>query len=143
MKKSADRGVALIEFALILPLLLILIVVTVDIGRAVFRYNTTAKTVRDAVRYISVWPEGSHVTEMRNLVVYGNTAGTGLPMDSALTAELVLDPAYQTVGMNPVMRTVTVTVEGYEYVPMISEVFGVPLPTLTFSDISATMRSPL
>lgn len=122
---------------------MVLTIVTVDIGRAVYRYNTTAKTVRDAVRYISVWPENTHDTEMRNLIVYGNTAGTGDPMDSSLTAALVLAPQYQTVGTNPVIRTVTVTVQGYQYTPMFAEFFGVSAAQLTFSDISATMRSPL
>lgn len=141
--RKHQQGVALIEFALILPLLLVLTFITIDIGRAVFRYNTTAKTVRDAVRYISVWPENTHVTEMRNLIVYGNTAGTGDPMDPALTSSMVLTPTYATVGSNPVIRTVTVTVEGYTFTPMFADFFGVTAGTVTFSNISATMRSPL
>ena len=141
--KTRQQGVALVEFALVLPLLLILSLTAAELGRAVYRYNTTAKSVRDAVRYLSVQTPGTHVTEARNLLVYGNTAGTGPLLDDGLTTANVAAPAWQTAGSNPLINTVTVRVTGYQVRPMIANMFGVAFATITFSDISATMRSPI
>lgn len=138
-----QQGVALVEFALILPVLLILTAITVDLGRAVFRYNTTVKTVRDAVRYLSVQPPNTHQTETRNLIVYGNTAGTGQPLDPLLTTAMVADPEWKIEGTGPVIQTVTVRIQGYQFRPMHADWFGTSFATLTYNDITATMRSAL
>jgi len=140
---TRQTGVALVEFAFVLPLLLVLSLLATELGRAVYRYNTTAKAVRDAVRYLSVQTPGTHVTEARNLVVYGNLAGTGPLLDDALTAANVPAPAWQTAGSDPLINTVTVRVSGYQFRPMIANMFGARFAVITFSDISATMRSPL
>lgn len=141
--KRHEGGAALVEFALILPVLLMLAVMTTEFGRALYRYNTTAKVVRDAVRYLSVQQPGTHVTEARNIIVYGNPSGTGEPLDPALTADLVPEPTWQLTGENPVINTVTVRVSGYRFRPLVGRFFGLEFDVLTFSDISATMRSPL
>ena len=44
------RGQALVEFALILPLLMLIMLATVDLGRAVYAYNSVANAAREAVR---------------------------------------------------------------------------------------------
>lgn len=139
--KNEQQGVALVEFALVLPVLLILAALTIDLGRAVFRYNTTVKTVRDAARYLSVQAPNSHQTETRNLIVYGNTAGTGAPLDPMLTATMVKDPVWKTEGTAPVINTVTVRIQGYQFQPISSSWFGTAFSTLTYSDITATMRT--
>ena len=141
MIKIRHQGVALVEFALVLPVLLILAVITVDLGRAVFRYNTTVKTVRDAVRYLAVQAPNSHQTEARNLIVYGNTAGTGSPLDPMLTSSMVADPVWKAEGTAPVINTVTVRVQGYQFQPLAANWFGTAFATLTYDDITATMRT--
>ncbi len=141
--KTRQQGVALVEFAFVLPLLLVLSLLSVELGRAVYRYNTTAKAVRNAVRYLSVQTPGTHVTEARNLILYGNEAGTGALLDTALTEANVPTPTWQTVGSDPLINTVTVRVSGYQFRPMISNMFGARFATIPFNDISATMRSPL
>jgi Flp pilus assembly protein TadG len=140
---TRQKGVALVEFALVLPLLLLLTLLATELGRAVYRYNTTAKAVRDAVRYLSVQTPGTHVTEARNLVVYGNVAGTGPLLDTALTTANVPAPTWQAAGSDPVINTVTVRVSGYQFRPLVAAMFGARFTTITFSDIRATMRSPL
>jgi Flp pilus assembly protein TadG len=47
---QATGGQALVEFALVLPLLLILLVGTIDFGRAVFAYNSVSNAARSAAR---------------------------------------------------------------------------------------------
>lgn len=141
--RHRQRGVALVEFAFVLPLLLIVTLLCAELGRAVYRYNSTAKTVRDAVRYLSVQTPGTHVAEARNLILYGNVAGSGALLDPALSAANVPMPTWQTAGSDPLINTVTVRVSGYQFRPMVADLFGTRFSVITFNDISATMRSPL
>ena len=47
-----DRGVALVEFAMVLPILLLLFAVIVEGGRLMWSYQSVITGVRDAARYI-------------------------------------------------------------------------------------------
>lgn len=142
---SKQTGAALVEFALILPLLLILTFVTTEYSRALFQYNILTKSVRDAARYLSVYNPGD-VTKFpiaKNLVVYGNPAGTGSPLVIGLTTTLVPNPVWQTAGTAPVINTVTIRVTGYVFRPLFASAFNVNFGNLAYADISATMRAPL
>lgn len=144
--KTRQRGAAMVELAMILPVLLLLSFITTEIGRAVYQYNTITKSVRDAVRYLSVQTPGTGLTEARNLVVYGNTAGAGEPLAPGLELSQVPDPTWQIVGSTPVINTVTITVTGYTFQSMFASAFGVNFGNagiLNYNDISATMRAPL
>ena len=137
------RGVALVEFALVLPLLLLLSFITTEFGRALYEYNTVVKSVRNTARFLSVQTPGTLTTEARNMVVYGNAAGIGQPLALGLTLARVPTPTWQTVGVDPVMQTVTVRVSGYSFTPLFTGTLGLPMSSLTYSDISATMRAAL
>jgi Flp pilus assembly protein TadG len=142
--KKPHRGVALVEFALILPMLLLLIVITTEFGRALYQYNTLAKSVRDASRYLSMQLPETQMATARNLVVYGNLTGTGNPVVQGLTPSHVPDPTWQTEGPAPGITTVTIQVSGFAFRPMFSNVLGSTFISgdgVTFSDIRATMRS--
>ena len=153
MKKTSthrrQRGAALIELALIMPLLLLLTFITTEFGRAMYEYNSVVKATRDAVRYLSVQTPGTHITEARNLMVYGNTAGTGTPLARGLSLTNV--PAgscctWQTVGANPIINTVTVRITSYTFHSLFPSVMGVVFADangdIVFSEITATMRAP-
>lgn len=141
MKRQRQSGVAIVEFALILPFLLLLTATTTEFGRAVYQYSILVKSVRDAARYVALQTEGTHLVQTRNLVVYGNTAGTGTPVAIGLTPSHVPDPTWQDVGAAPVIRTVTVQVTGYTFNSMFNTVFGHTFGAITFPSIRATMRS--
>ena len=49
-KRRAPRGQSMVEFALILPLLLIVMFGIVDFGRAIFAYNSVSNAARSAAR---------------------------------------------------------------------------------------------
>ena len=153
MKKTSNprpqRGAALIELALIMPFLLLLTFITTEFGRAMYEYNSVVKATRDAVRYLSVQTPGTHITEARNLMVFGNTAGTGTPLARGLSLTNV--PAgscctWQTVGANPIINTVTVRITSYSFHSLFPSVMGVVFADangdIVFSDITATMRAP-
>jgi len=48
--RSRSRGQTLIEFAMVIPLILLIVLGTVDLGRAVFSYNTLAQAARAGSR---------------------------------------------------------------------------------------------
>ena len=143
MSMKRQNGVALVEFALILPFLLLLSLLAVEFGRAIWEYNTLTKSVRDAARYLAIQTPGTKITQARNLMVYGNLGGTGAPLARGLSASNVPDPTWQTAGSAPVINTVTVRISGYTFNSMFSTVFGLSFGNVTYSDISATMRSYL
>ena len=48
--KRSRRGQAMVEFALVIPIFLLLFVALFDLGRAVFAYNTLTNAAREGVR---------------------------------------------------------------------------------------------
>lgn len=147
--KSTQRGVAILELAAMLPFLLVLTLFTTEFGRAIWEYNILTKSVRDGARYLSSQQANTKITEARNLMVYGNLAGSGTALVFGLTPAKVPDPVWAPVtstavnGSNVVMNTVTVRISGYQFRSRFTSVFGLPFGTITFSDITATMRSNL
>ncbi len=146
---SRQGGAALIELALITPLLLILTFITTEFGRAMYEYNSVTKSTRDAVRYLSVQTPGTHITEARNLVVYGNTTGTGKALARGLSlanVPVATCCVWTSAGASPVITTVTVRVSGYTFHSLFPSVMGLLFADangdLVFSDITATMRAP-
>jgi Flp pilus assembly protein TadG len=53
-RDTKDRGQGLLEFALVFPIIMLLIFGAVDLGRAVFAYNTIANAARDGARVAAV-----------------------------------------------------------------------------------------
>ena len=152
--KTRQRGTAIVEFALILPLLLLLTMITTEFGRAIYQYNTIVKSLRNATRYLSLQTPNTKITEAQNLVVFGNIAGTGPALVPGLTVAQVstIPPTWLTTGSAPLINTVTITVTCYKFRPLLTSVFGVTFSSditcdgisgIRYANISATMRSPL
>ena len=139
--KTRQGGVAIVEFALILPLLLLLTMITTEFSRAIHQYNTIVKSVRAAARYLSVQTPNTHIAEAKNMVVFGNTTGTGPALVTGLTVSNVDAPAWATAGSNPLINTVTITVSSYTFRSMFASVFGITFGDIPFSPIQATMRT--
>jgi Flp pilus assembly protein TadG len=126
------RGLATIEFAICTPVLFFLMLATAEVGRLLFQYNTLTKSVRDGARFavidaavaggttriVNITPQVRNQT--RNLVVSGNTAGTGTPLLPGLTVNNVTVTA---AGNGFVSVAAT-----YTYIPML----GATLPTFGF-----------
>ena len=80
---SAVAGQALVETALVLPLLLLLIVGLFDVGRAVWLSNTLATAVREGTRYGVV-----HGTLSGSPTGPGAATYTAPDADTAITAQV-------------------------------------------------------
>jgi Flp pilus assembly protein TadG len=54
IQRYSNRGQALIEFALVLPLFIFMVLVFIDVGRAIFTYASLSNAVREGTRYAIV-----------------------------------------------------------------------------------------
>ena len=114
-----ERGVQLLELAVVLPILLLLFGAFAEFGRYYYEYTTLAKGSRVAARYLiskSVNGPTNYEAVAKNLVVYGNTTGTGSPIVSGLTTANVLI-TYQG-GTTSIPETVTVSITGFTHAPV-------------------------
>lgn len=80
-----ERGVQLVELAIVLPVLVVLFAAAAEFGRYFYEYTTLAKGTRVAARYLlTERTNGDDDDCAKNLVVYGNFAGTGNPIVNGL-----------------------------------------------------------
>lgn len=110
-----ERGSQLVELALVIPILLLLLGATAEFGRFFYTYTTLLKGTRAAARYLVSQPPGTGDAAARNLLVYGNTAGTGAPVTNGLTTANVKITPKKTGGTT---QTTTVEIQNFTYVPI-------------------------
>src|SRR4030095_6780411 len=87
--RRSERGTQLVEAAIVLPLMMMLFGAVAEFGRYFYEYSTAAKAARLGARFMcsKTLETTSHNWEAdaKNLVVYGNTNGTGSPVLPGLT----------------------------------------------------------
>ncbi len=121
MSGLRERGVATVEFAIVLPVILFLTLAVAELGRGFIQYNALTRATRDAVRYVAsnalvgqaqVLDLNANLrTAAANLLVYGKTVAIGQPALPGLSpANVTLTDA----GNNNVTLTVA-----YAYQPLI------------------------
>jgi hypothetical protein len=74
-RKNSERGTALIEFTLILPLLLLLTVAAVDFGRAFFVRGVLEQAAREGVRMRAVTTVGDTTLVRDRVLQVANSSG--------------------------------------------------------------------
>ena len=115
-----ERGVQLIELALVIPTFVLLFAVTAEFGRYFYEYSTLAKASRIGARYMAgACLKPSEEANAKNLVVYGNVAGTGSPVIAGLTPSKIT--ITRQVGGVPTAgfpETITVGVTSYQFQPL-------------------------
>jgi len=72
-----SKGQSLVEFALLLPVFALAVVVVFDLGRAIYYYSAIYNAAREGARYGAVHPDD--VTGMRNTTV-NNAFGLGMTL---------------------------------------------------------------
>jgi Flp pilus assembly protein TadG len=140
-----EHGVAAVEFAIALPLLLLLLMATAELGRLLSEYDTLEKGVRDGARYlaskalagttqvVSVTP--TLQTQTANRVVTGNVNGSGAALLPGLTVGNVTAAAAAANGYISVTAT-------YTYQPMLASLptFGLSAPISLAIPLTATVN---
>jgi Flp pilus assembly protein TadG len=125
---KSERGAALVEFAIILPVLLIIIFAIIDFGRALYTLNNLTTAVRGA-RYAAVQQLNSFSTDsaataavVRSYVTNfgGSASGWNVIVTRTITSG--------------VTQYLTVRIDGYSFVPI--------TPMWTLLGLSAMSFSP-
>ena len=114
--RSDERGVQLVEVALVIPVMLLLFGAVAEFGRYFYEYTTAAKAARVGARFLaskSVNSSTNYELQAKNLVVYGNIGGTGSPVLPGMTINNV-DIQYAGVTSG-VPDTVTVNIVSYQH----------------------------
>ena len=136
IRRQPPKGLAVIEMAIILPILILLTLAAGEFGRAFIQYSRLSHRVQSAARFVAenalqgttgvALLTSTVNTQARNLVVYG-------------TPSVGTTPAVP--GLSPDDVVVTVTPDGvisvsidYAYEPVIGEVF----PAFGFGEDIAT-----
>ena len=111
-----QQGLALVEFTLVLPVLLLLLLAFGEFGRMLYQYNVLLQASRDADRFVAsrAWDStlgqvalnNTLLTQTKNVAVYGVPANTGTAVVSGLTTGNVDVAA---VGIDHVRVTITYT----------------------------------
>lgn len=142
-----ERGVQLLEMAVVLPIFVILFAATAEFGRYFYEYTTLAKAARVGARYlVTAKVNCAEAGVARNLIVFGNVAGTGSPILPGLkTTDVSISPNDLDCLGTPqgVPPTVTVTFSGFKHQSLFNLGGLVNKPSLSMDiDVkpSVTMR---
>ncbi|MCG9731305.1 pilus assembly protein [Shewanella sp. Isolate13] len=123
---NKEKGIAAIEFTLLVPFFLLIIFVTVEFGRALFQYSQLTRMIRDAGRHLSqtIITEGAGmptdltdancngcISDTKNILMYG--AGTG---SSTLLSGLKITDI--TISEFPIDSEIMVISVDYDWTPI-------------------------
>ncbi|HEV2885084.1 MAG TPA: TadE/TadG family type IV pilus assembly protein [Pyrinomonadaceae bacterium] len=112
-----ERGVQLVELAIVVPILVMLFAATAEFGRYFYEYTTLSKASRAGARYLATAPVlPAEDVAAKNIVVYGNTAGTGSPILYGLTTANVT--ITRQGGVPVVPQTVKVQITDFKHQPL-------------------------
>ncbi|NMY41237.1 pilus assembly protein [Pseudomonas sp. WS 5013] len=137
----------MVEFAIALPLLVLMLLGIAEFGRLLYQYNTLLQASRDAGRYAAgeAWNAtlgqvelGSTLqTRIKNVALYGAPSNTGSPVVAGLDAD---DVSVVAVGTNHVRVSIT-----YVFQPAIGNAlvnpFGDDIPLNLTLTSSVVMRA--
>lgn len=148
-KLAGNRGLAVVEFAITMPLVLFLLFATAEIGRALYQYTALNKAVQDGARYLSgkaflvansAFFEGKEKPIAINVTVYG----TNFPDDSQPGPPVLPGFKPSDVTAEAILGTQFVRVQAtYEFQPLFVTIpsfgYGSP-PALTTFTATATQK---
>ena len=131
-RRSPERGTALVEFALVLPILLVLTMAALDLSRAFLAKNVLHQAAREGVRMRVVMVEpisGDDIGRVEDRVRQVADSGGLVPSDIDVSA-------VPTAGMN----TVSVTAPFQFTFPALFRLVGVSLTNPMPLTASCSMR---
>jgi Flp pilus assembly protein TadG len=133
---GSEKAAALVEFAIVLPILLLIVFGIVDFGRALYTANNLTSAVREGARLAStqISPDATvaaQKTAVSNavkayVVAFGGNAGAPTVSESFS-------------GAPPNMQSITVSIVNYPFTPITPLAGWIGLGTIQMSP-SATFR---
>jgi len=159
--RSAEDGIAAVEFAIVVPLLLILLVGIIDFGRLLTDHQAINKSVRDATRFLTrvkvdcaaagsgaistYLVDPSYATIAQNLALTGKASTPTVPSDYLLP--YWTDPATLSMTVNCVANggNYAGVFTDLAYIPRITVTADVPFSflfgTIVFSSANITLSA--
>lgn len=135
-RKENERGATLVEFAIAITIFLTAMFAVLEFGRALWVHNALTDAARRGARYAALHTPAD-AANVKNVVVYGNEAGSGNPMLNNLSAANV-DVNYNGFGLNA--GTVTVSITDYQFqfvIPIVGTTITMPSYKTTLTAESA------
>lgn len=135
-RKENERGATLVEFAIAITIFLTAMFAVLEFGRALWVHNALTDAARRGARYAALHTTAD-AANVKNVVVYGNEAGSGNPMLNNLSAANV-DVNYNGFGLNA--GTVTVSITDYQFqfvIPIVGTTITMPSYKTTLTAESA------
>ncbi|MEO8561455.1 MAG: TadE/TadG family type IV pilus assembly protein [bacterium] len=125
-----ERGAALVEFALVVPFLMIIMCATIDFGLAAYMLNNLTGAVREGARFAATMstPPTANDNTVRDRV-YTSISVMNSTLTPAYVKGLIGNTAVDPNG------NITVTITGYPYYPM------TPLAKLVFDSIPLNRKA--
>lgn len=122
-KPQRQQGLAIIEFIIVLPTLLMLVVLLIDVSRAFIQYTEINKALQNGVRYAVVDTYGTldftsiaNEADIQNVVVFGKPS----PTDADSKVLKYLEPSDVVVTQpTEVSKEVTLSTS-FVYIPIFS-----------------------
>jgi Flp pilus assembly protein TadG len=106
-----------VELAIVLPVFVLLFAATAEFGRYFYEYTTLAKASRAGARYLATAAvNNAEDSAAKNIVVYGNSAGSGSPIIEGLATSNVVITRLGGVPVLP--QTVSVQISGFKHEPI-------------------------
>jgi CBS domain containing-hemolysin-like protein len=96
MSINKQKGTSTVEFAMLVPILLMLIFMVTELGTMFYRLNAMTKSVQVAARYLSDISVNPNIAltnaQVKNLICSGTIGGAGTEIIPECQLKLVLDP---------------------------------------------------
>ncbi len=127
-----ERGAALVEFAIVVPMLLVLVLAIIDFGRMMAVSAGLAAAAREGARYAATSSNPSDATQQSNIKARVINAFQAFGGPALQTTNIA-------VSVDNSAGNVTVAVTGYTYKPITPVMTMIGAGTLNFSR-SSTFR---
>ena len=112
--KHDEKGSTLVEYAIGASVFLMAVFAVLEFGRVLWAHNALSDAARQGARYAVLHLSGgAEDTNIKNLVVYGNTAGGTKPIVPGLTTSMVQISRSGDFSVNA--GTATVKITGYQF----------------------------
>ncbi len=150
-KAGNQRGIAMVELAIAIPAMLMIMLLTVEVTRVMYQYNTLTKVVRDGSRAIAAnLLRGSALTGLSNddlqtakqLIVSGKPQGGTALLTGLSTDDVSVD--ISTLGSGGTQRYYVQVSASYDYVPLFASIGGNGFsPQSAYLDFTLTALSSM
>jgi Flp pilus assembly protein TadG len=133
-QRRGERGVALVEFALILPFLAILVFGTIDLGRAYLLWNQVKNSAREGANYAQIHPSeqtpnGGNCADPNNIRYRARSEAGSASSNFSVTVSPAASGGCDPTNPPAAGTNVTVTVGSSLSLltPIVSQIVGSPL----------------